>query len=388
MREISPSPPDRLVDDDRLERVRTKIHDADVDGLAALSPANSFYLTGCYVGMYSRPVVGMVSIDESGFGGPAIETRKVRRLAWVDRAVLYEDADDSYETVATLFEDLDTVGVDERRARPDFLEGVAAATDTAFVDATATFRELRVVKTEWERAMMHRASDLAAAGMAAFREAVDVGVPEIEVANEIQDAYYRTYLESYPEYDIGTANELGQYGFANALTGGHALEPHSLSSANRIENGDTTVGIALPALHGYVCEEERTILVGDVDSELRSAMETLVDIRRAAYDRLEPGLGTDEIDRFTTERLRDAGYADNVVHRTGHGEGITIHEGPALNARESGVLRPGMVISVEPGLYFPDQDAALRHSDTFAITEDGAERLTGTDDGVIAVDGP
>jgi Xaa-Pro aminopeptidase len=387
VRELVPDPDSHLVDPDRLDRVRAGYRERDLDGLLAFSPPNSFYLTGCYVGMYSRPVLGLVTDETSAFGGPAIETRTARRRAWTDRATLYEDADDPFAVLARAVpEGTDRLGVDLGRARPDWVEALDARTDATFVRADDLFASLRAEKTDWELAMMRRASDLAGAGITAFREAVESGVPELELADAVQDAFYDTYLAEHPEYDVGTANELGQYGFANALTGAHALEPHSLSASTRVADGDAVVGIALPSLQGYVCEEERTVLVGDVDPEIERAMATLVEVRREAMDMVEAGRATDEIDAVTSDRLADAGYESNVVHRTGHGEGVTIHEGPALNRREPGELRSGMVISVEPGLYFPDRGVALRHSDTLVVTDAGHERLTETPDGVLVAE--
>lgn len=115
-------------------------------------------------------------------------------------------------------------------------------------------------------------------------------------------------------------------------------------------------------------------------------MEVLVKIREETIDRIGPGESVDEIDAWTFDHIKSADYADQVQCRTGHGEGITIHENPALNIQSSGELEPGMVISVEPGLYFHDRGIALRHSDTLVITEDGADRITETDAGVLRVD--
>lgn len=388
MREFTPTPDDRFIDPDRLDRVRGALVESEVDGLLAFSPANSYYLTGCYAGMYSRPVVGLVTESTSVFVGPQLEGPKAERTAWTDRAIVYEDADEPFGVIADAIEDADVerLGVDEAAARPRWVASVDNEVDAELTDATDLFVELRMVKTEWELDMVRRAQDLATAGIEAFVEATTAERPEIEVVDAIQDAYYETYLSEHPEYDIGTANELGQYGFASALTGEHALEPHSISSARKIRDGESVVGIALPSIQGYVCEEERTVLVGDVSEEIGTAMETLVDVRERVIELVGPGEATDEIDARAVEWLRDAGYENQLMHRTGHGEGITIHEGPALNARQSGELRPGMVISIEPGLYFEDEGVALRHSDTLVVTETGFERLTTSDAGVIRVD--
>ncbi|KTG10150.1 peptidase M24 [Haloprofundus marisrubri] len=385
MQALTPAPESQFVDDDRLERIRTALKAHDADGFLAFAPQNSYYLTGTYAGMYSRAVVGLVTEETSVFVGPYIERRKAQRTAWTDEVRVYEDTDDPYAVVAEAIDrtEATTLGIDRGVARPEWVDGVDSQTEATLVDATEQLRTLRITKTPWEVSMMRRASDLAAAEMEAYLDGTRSGRPELDVLREMQSAAYDTYLDRYPEYDIGTANELGQYGFASVLAGDHALESHSISSAREIRDGDSVVGIALPSVQGYICEEERTILVGDVDDDITEAMETLIEVRNGTMERLGPGEPTDEIDAWTAGQLRDAGYASNLVHRTGHGEGVTIHEAPAMNERVPGELRPGMVISVEPGIYFPDRGIGLRHSDTFVVTEDGAERLTHSEDGVI-----
>jgi Xaa-Pro dipeptidase len=385
MREFTPAPDDRFVDPDRLDRIRRRLGETDLDGYLAFSPANSYYLSGIYAGMYSRPVVGLVTAETSAFFGPYIERHKAERTGWVDQAVVFEDADDPFAVLADLVDgtDADRLGYDAGDARPDWVDRLDAHSEVTLVDATDDLLGLRAVKTDWELDLMRKASDLATAGMEAYLETTRSGVTELEVVNAIQDAYYDSYLGRHPEYDLGTANELGQYGFASVLTGDRALEPHSISSSREVADGDTVVGIALPSIQGYVCEEERTVLVGDVPREVEAAMETLVEVRDETMDLMGPGVPTDEVDRKTVTALEDAGYGDNIIHRTGHGEGITIHEGPAMNASApEGDLEPGMVMSVEPGLYFEEHGLGLRHSDTFVITEAGAERLTDTPAGV------
>lgn len=388
MHEFVPDPDSQFVDPDRLARIRASLADTDLDGYIAFSPENSYYLSGTYAGMYSRPVAGLVTAEESRFFGPYLERRKAERTAWVDRGIVYEDADDPFAVLADAVDatGAERLGYDAAEAPPGWVDQLDSRTAATLTDATDDLLALRAVKTDWELDLMRKASDLATAGMEAYLDAMSPGTSELAVVREVQAAYYDTYLEHHSEYDIGTANELGQYGFASVLSGEHALEPHSISSAREIQGGDSVVGIALPSIQGYVCEEERTVLVGDVSPRVEDAMETLVEVRERAMEMMGPGVPTAEVDRETTAALEEAGYAENIVHRTGHGEGITIHEGPAMNASSpEGDLQPGMVMSVEPGLYFEDEDAALRHSDTFIITDSGAERLTDTDAGVHRV---
>lgn len=387
MKDISPDPNDRFVDGDRLDRIHAHIADTDLDGFVAFSPANSYYLTGCYAGMYSRPVIGIVTNEESAFVGPRLEERKAKRTAWTDRALLYEDSDDPFDVLASAVpEGVDTLGYDAAKAQPSWVDALDSRIDPELVDRTENFLSLRIVKTDWELDKIRRAQDLATAGCEAMFEAIRSGATEIDAAAAVQRAYYDTYLDLHSGFDIGTANELGQYGFASILAGPHALEPHSLSSARIIEDGDSVVGIALPSIQGYVCEEERTFLVGEIDEEIEEGMEVLVKIREEVIDRIGPGESVAEIDDWTYSQIKEAGFADKVKHRTGHGEGITIHENPALNAQSEGKLEPGMVISIEPGLYFREKGNALRHSDTLIVTSKGAEQITETKAGILRVD--
>ena len=387
MKTLSPTPEPRFIDDDRLDRIRNHLSEADLDGFVAFSPANSYYLSGCYAGMYSRPIIGVVTDSTSAFVGPRLEERKAGRTAWVEDVLVYEDSDDPFAVLAAAIPDaVDRMGYDAAQARPGWADALAGRVNATVVDASEAFRSLRMVKTDWELDKIRRAQDLATAGATAMAETVRSGTSEIEAVAAVQRAYYDAYLDEHGEFDIGTANELGQYGFASVLAGPHALEPHSVSSSRRINAGDSVVGIALPSIQGYVCEEERTFLVGDVDDEIEAGLRALTEIRKQTIDRVGPGESIAEIDAWTLEQIENAGFDSHVQHRTGHGEGITIHEEPTLNAQTEGELKPGMVISIEPGLYFYQEGNALRHSDTLIITEDGAERITETAAGVLRVD--
>lgn len=387
MKTLSPTPEPRFIDDDRLDRIRNHLSETDLDGFVAFSPANSYYLSGCYAGMYSRPIIGVVTDSTSAFVGPRLEERKAGRTAWVENVLVYEDSDDPFAVLAAAIPDaVDRMGYDAEQARPGWADALAGRVNATFVDASELFRSLRIVKTDWELDKIRRAQDLATAGATAMAETIRSGTSEIEAVAAVQQAYYDAYLDNHGEFDIGTANELGQYGFASVLAGPHALEPHSISSSRRIKAGDSVVGIALPSIQGYVCEEERTFLVGDVDDEIEAGLRALTEIRKQTIDRVGPGESIAEIDAWTLEQIENAGFGSHVQHRTGHGEGITIHEDPALNAQKEGELKPGMVISIEPGLYFYQEGNALRHSDTLIITEGGAERITKTDAGVLRAD--
>jgi len=100
-----------------------------------------------------------------------------------------------------------------------------------------------------------------------------------------------------------------------------------------------------------------------------------MEARRKAYELVKPGIRAEDVDRQVLRIIQDAGYGDNILHRTGHGFGITGHEPPWVALGSDHVLEKNMVISIEPGIYV-EGVGGFRHSDTVLVTEDGCVSLT------------
>lgn len=100
-----------------------------------------------------------------------------------------------------------------------------------------------------------------------------------------------------------------------------------------------------------------------------------MEARALAYELAVPGAVMHDVDAAVNALLRRAGYADNLLHRTGHGFGVTAHEAPFLAEGDMREIRPGMVFSIEPGIYLPGV-GGFRHSDTVLITETGNHNMT------------
>jgi Xaa-Pro dipeptidase len=128
-------------------------------------------------------------------------------------------------------------------------------------------------------------------------------------------------------------------------------------------------------VHGYCAECERTSFTVRPGSEARSAFAAMMEARRRAFELARPGVPCSELDAAANGFLREEGYGANLMHRTGHGFGLSTHEGPWVAEGSEDVLAPGMLISVEPGIYLPGV-GGVRHSDTVLITEGGYECLT------------
>jgi Xaa-Pro dipeptidase len=135
------------------------------------------------------------------------------------------------------------------------------------------------------------------------------------------------------------------------------------------------IALALTRVDGYCAECERTFFLSPPTPELREAFAAVREASRRAYELARPGVPTAELDTAANDFLRELGYGEYLLHRTGHGFGLSAHEGPYVAEGSEDVLSPGMLISIEPGVYLP-KVGGIRHSDTVLITEDGYESLT------------
>jgi Xaa-Pro dipeptidase len=142
-----------------------------------------------------------------------------------------------------------------------------------------------------------------------------------------------------------------------------------------MEEDGPHVSIIGGQVDGYGVEIERTFFLGSAPEEAKRPFDVAMRARAKAYELSKPGAVLSEIDRAARQIIIDAGYEDNILHRTGHGLGITGHEAPYLALGDDRELVAGMLISIEPGIYIKGL-GGFRHSDTVLITETGAVSLT------------
>lgn len=160
----------------------------------------------------------------------------------------------------------------------------------------------------------------------------------------------------------------GQIGPDSAL-------PHAMTTDATFAVGDTLVTGAAADAHGYLSELERTMFVGEPSPEQRRYFGHMLALQDIAFEAIRPGAKASDVDRAVQAYYRREGLTDTWRHHVGHGLGQRIHESPFLDVGDDTVLEPGMVLSVEPGIYVPGL-GGFRHSDTVLVTATGNELLT------------
>ncbi|HET6180204.1 MAG TPA: Xaa-Pro peptidase family protein [Candidatus Sulfotelmatobacter sp.] len=242
-------------------------------------------------------------------------------------------------------------------------------------DAPPVVERARMIKDADE---LERIRAAVAVGAKLYDRALEVlraGVKETEVAAEMELAARRAGAEemSFPTIIAS--------GVRSAL-------PHGRASNQAVPRGGFVVCDFGVILIGYCSDQTRTVWVGEVPGkapeDARRAYEAVREAQQAAIDVVRPGIPVGDVDEAARKILRKAGVGRYFTHSTGHGVGLEIHEAPRVAAGQREILRPGMVITIEPGVYFPGK-WGVRIEDMVAVTASGCDVLTPTSKDFLAV---
>jgi Xaa-Pro aminopeptidase len=238
-------------------------------------------------------------------------------------------------------------------------------------DAPSIVERSRMVKDDDE---LDRIRAAVALGAKLFDRALEVlrpGIKETEVAAEMELAARR-----------GGAEEMS---FPTIIaSGARSALPHGRASGHVIGKGGFVVCDFGVILSGYCSDQTRTVWVGTVPEDARKAYEAVREAQQAAIDAVRPGTPVGEVDAAARKVLRRTGFGSYFTHSTGHGVGLEIHESPRVADGQREVLQPGMVITIEPGVYFPGK-WGIRIEDMVAVTGSGCEVMTPTSKDFVAV---
>jgi Xaa-Pro aminopeptidase len=157
--------------------------------------------------------------------------------------------------------------------------------------------------------------------------------------------------------------------------GRNAAIPHALANNLTFQPGDVLVTGAGAAMWGYHSELERTMVVGPASDDQKRMFDHMLSLQDLAFETIHPGLPCAEVDRKVRAYYQDHDLMPYWKHHAGHAIGLRYHEAPFLDIGDQTIIQPGMVFTVEPGLYSPGL-GGFRHSDTVVVRETGVEVLT------------
>jgi Xaa-Pro aminopeptidase len=244
----------------------------------------------------------------------------------------------------------------------------SALPDARLSDATNVLMRLKSTLTAREVALVRTACGIARTAFETAVVRIGSGMSEHEAADLLRRGFH------HPQ-----RNRAG--GFAYCMSGpnsARAYAAYQQSSGRAIVPGDQVLLHGNSFCEGFWTDITRTISVGPAPPEIRARLDAILEARRCAIEAVRPGLAASVVDRAAREVMKDAGFADEFVHPTGHGVGFAAinHDAlPRIHPRSDDVLEVGMTFNIEPAVYVPAA-YGMRHCDMVVVTESGGELLT------------
>ncbi|SHG83948.1 aminopeptidase P family protein [Halobaculum gomorrense] len=369
----------------RLDAARDRLA-ADADALVLFPSTNLRYLTGYSEHPSERHFLLFVTPDRDPvFLVPELSGEQVRAEAAVNDVRTWADGEDPVAALAAVADGLgltrrDDDGDDSHGGSPRVLVDDTmharftqdlreVLPDATFGLAGDVLGDLRVTKDDAEVAALRRAGEAADAVIRDLREWGEevVGMTETDLAHRIEDR-----LEAHGGTGVSFETIVG--------SGPNGAMPHHAHGDRVIGAGDPVVLDFGTRVDGYPSDQTRTLVFGDDEPSegFREVHRVVREAQEAAVEAGEPGVTTEEVDAAAREVIEEAGYGDEFVHRTGHGVGLDVHEEPFVGSGGERELEPGMVFSVEPGIYLSGE-FGVRIEDLVVVTDDGCVRLNRTD---------
>lgn len=230
---------------------------------------------------------------------------------------------------------------------------------------------LRAVKQTEEVACIKKAQDITDRAFAYILDKIKVGVTEKELALELEFFMRKNGSEGV-SFDF------------IVVSGKNTSLPHGVPTDKKIEYGDFVTMDFGAVVGGYRSDMTRTVVVGSASEKQKEIYNIVLSAQKAALEKIKAGEVCREIDAVSRNIITKAGYGECFGHGLGHSVGLEIHESPAFNTRDNTVLKSGMVITVEPGIYI-ENEFGVRIEDMVKVTENGVENLTNSNKELIVV---
>ncbi|GAA0443577.1 Xaa-Pro dipeptidase [Lentibacillus halophilus] len=342
----------------KINDLRIKLEESGIDAILVKSPVNRRYLSG-FTG-----TAGAVIVSQH-------DARLITDFRYIEQANEQAVGFTVVKQTNPIHQDIDSqlkqmnvnhLGFEKDHVTYSDYELYQETFMAELSGVSGLVEDLRLIKTEDELNVLKQAANIADHAFDHIRNYIKPGVKEIDISNELE-FFMRQQGADSSSFDIIVAS-----GYRGAL-------PHGVASDKKIQSGELVTMDYGALFQGYCSDITRTVAVGDISADLAAIYDTVLQAQLRGVDGVKPEMTGKQADALTRDYINDQGYGDYFGHSTGHGLGMEVHEAPGLSFRSDKTLEPGMVVTVEPGIYIPDV-GGCRIEDDIVITDSGNERLT------------
>jgi Xaa-Pro aminopeptidase len=342
----------------RVDSLRAALTTDGIDGLLVFDPVNIRYLTG-FTGS-----AGVAFVTHSECVLLSDFRYRVQGREQAPEAHFVELNGAFSAALPDLLQSFQGVlGVERDSLKvADWEKLQAALGDTEHRLAGGHVRSMRRVKSPQELNAIAEASKLAVQTMLRLHHIQVVGRTEREVAIDLEFWARSNGSEGVP------------FPFIVAW-GPESAKPHAEAGYTVIGEGGLLVVDLGATVDGYASDMTRTFQTGRIGNEERRAFDVTLRAQKEARSFAGPGLACSTVDQVARDLISAEGYGENFKHGLGHGVGLEVHEEPSLSTKSEDTLTPGMVVTIEPGIYIEGL-GGVRIEDSVAVTESGVDVLT------------
>ncbi len=352
-----------VVKEQRLKRLVKAMEEANVKQLLVTDPTSIFYLTGKWIHPGERMLALYINVD----GNNKLfinELFPVEEDLGVEK-VWFKDTDDPIKLLVPCLDKNATLGIDKNWPARFLLRLMEFKAVPEYVNGSNIVDRLRMIKDEEEIELLRRSSQI-------NDQAIE------RLINELSPEFSEKDMK---EKLLAIYKELGVEGlsFEPIISyGPNCADPHHDCDDSMLKEGDSIVVDIGCIKDSYCSDMTRTLFYKNVSEKHKEIYNIVLEANRKAIEIVKPGVRFCDVDLTARKIIEDAGYGKYFTHRTGHSIGIEDHETGDVSSTNTDILKPGMVFSVEPGIYLPGE-MGVRIEDLVVVTEDGYENLNSYD---------
>ncbi len=347
-----------MIHQKRLEHVIENMKQKHLSQIIVSSTASIYYLTDIWIEPFER----LLALYIRDNGETVLFANEIFGLSPQDGMKLSTHTDCN-NPVVQLAQTVKAgeIGIDKFWSAKFLIGLMDLRKDIQPVNGSEPVDFARMLKDDEEIHAMRKASRINDSVVERAIAAIREGVKETDLSDLVEKQYAENGGNRSPEGQL-------------VCFGANGADPHHFPENVEIKEGDSVILDIFNPIRRYWCDMTRTVFFRSATEEQKKVYETVLKANRAAENKIRPGLLLCDFDRAARQVIEDAGYGKYFTHRLGHGAGLECHEIPDNSAASKVVAQPGMVFSVEPGIYLPGK-FGVRIEDLVLVTEDGCEVL-------------
>jgi Xaa-Pro dipeptidase len=370
----------------RCDRLLERAREDDLSGFVLFDPYYVLYYAGFAFAPTERPIAFVVNADgERVLVVPRLEVEHAEAKAMFDRVEHYLEYPGEPRSEDAIVRTLSSLGLSgsigaDQDGYPWILgyQGptLSELSGAQVVRIAAWIEEQMAIKSEAEIALIRESCTWGNLAHRLLQRYTRPGVTETEVSQRASAEATFAMLDAIGEiYRAQSFHSRGASAGYRGQIGRNSAIPHALAGNIVFREGDVLVTGASAPVWGYLSELERTMVIGEPTGEQERMFAHMKALQEVAFEAITPGALCSDVDKAVRAYFEEHDLWEHWRHHTGHAIGLRYHEGPFLDSGDHTEIRPGMVFTVEPGLYAPDL-GGFRHSDTVLVTDAGIEILT------------